>query len=132
MSRQERIGELIRDEVSLILRKKINDPRVGFASITRVDVTDDIKHAKIFVSVYGSDEEKRATMEGLQSAKGFIRALLASALDVRAVPEISFNLDSSIEKASRVFEIMRALEQEKASHGKKPDIKAHKKRARAR
>jgi len=130
MSRPERVGELIRDEVSLILRKKINDPRIGFASITHVDVTDDIKNAKIFVSIYGNDEEKNEAMRGLESAKAFIKSLLAQNLQFRSVPDISFKLDSSIEKASRVFEIMHSLEKEKVGHETKPDIRTDKKRAR--
>jgi len=133
MSRLERTAELIRDEVSLILRKKINDPRIGFASLTRVSCTDDLKHANIFVSVYGSEQDKNDTMSGLESAKGFIRSLLAAAIDFRSVPEIHFTLDESIERASRVFEIMHRVGAEKAKGIKserKRSPKKNKRRAR--
>ena len=112
MARAERVAELIRTEISDILNKKINDPRIGFTSITHVDVTDDLKHAQVFVSVYGEKEQKEATMDGLNSAKGFIRSSIAPHFDLKFFPVLSFKLDDSIEKASKVFKIINDLRME--------------------
>jgi ribosome-binding factor A len=119
MTRAERVAKLLTREISDILRKKINDPRIGFTSITHVDVADDLKHAKIHVSVYEDEEKKKSTMQGLNSAKGFIRSLIAPHLDLKFAPEITFKLDISIEHASKVFEIMHRLEGEKKGKKKK-------------
>jgi ribosome-binding factor A len=113
MSRAERVGELLKKEISDILQKKISDPRIGFVSITKVDVTDDLRHAQVHVSVFEDEEKKDAALQGLRSATGFIRSLVAPHLDLRFVPEIAFKLDNSIEKANRVFAIMHSLKPEK-------------------
>lgn len=113
MGRAERVAEIIKKEISEILRKDISDPRIGFISITHVDIADDLKNAIIHVSVFESEEKKQNTMDGLNSAKRYIRSLLAPRLDIKTMPDISFKLDNSIERAGRVFEIMQKLEQEK-------------------
>ncbi len=109
MSRAERVAELLKREISDILRKKISDPRIGFVSITKVDVTDDLRHARVHVSVFEDEAKKAAALKGLESATSFIRGLIAPNLELRFVPEITFRLDNSIEKASRVFAIMNSL-----------------------
>ena len=92
--RQERLGELIAVELSDLLRTRVKDPRVGFASITRVEVSGDLRHAKIYVSVMGSPEERVATMKGLKNATGFLRHELATRITLRYMPEIVFKLDT--------------------------------------
>jgi ribosome-binding factor A len=109
--RQEKLGELIAAEVSDLLRTRVKDPRVGFASITHVEVSGDLRHAKIFVSVMGDETEKKNTMAALQHATGFLRHELAGRLTLRFMPEIAFRLDSSIEHGSRVLELINQLEQ---------------------
>lgn len=108
--RQEKLGEQIAAEVSDLLRTRVKDPRVGFASITHVEVSGDLRHAKIFVSVMGSDEEKRSTIEALRHATGFIRHELAGRLTVRFMPEIVFKLDTSIEQGTRILGLIREME----------------------
>ena len=110
--RQEKIGELIAAELSELLRTRVKDPRVGFASITRVAVRGDLRHAKVFVSVMGSPEEREATMQGLKNATGFLRHELATRLVIRFMPEIVFKLDKSIEEGSRILELIQRVEQE--------------------
>jgi ribosome-binding factor A len=110
--RQEKLGEQIASEVSDLLRTRVKDPRVGFASITHVEVSGDLRHAKIFVSVMGDDAEKRHTMEALQHATSFLRRELASRLTVRFMPEILFKLDNSIEQGSRILGLIREMENE--------------------
>jgi ribosome-binding factor A len=110
--RQEKLGELIAIEVSDLLRTRVKDPRVGFASITHVEVSGDLRHAKIFVSVMGNDEEKKNTIQALHHATAFIRHELAGRLTLRFMPEILFKLDSSIEQGTRILGLIRELERE--------------------
>jgi len=110
--RQEKLGELIAAELSELLRTRVKDPRVGFASITHVEVSGDLRHAKVFVSVMGSPEEREATMQGLKNATGFLRHELATRLVIRFMPEIVFKLDKSIEEGSRILELINKVEQE--------------------
>jgi ribosome-binding factor A len=110
--RQEKLGELIAAELSELLRTRLKDPRVGFASITHVEVSGDFRHAKVFVSVMGSPEEREATMQGLKNATGFLRHELATRLVLRYMPEIVFKLDKSIEEGARILELIHKVEQE--------------------
>ena len=115
--RQEKLGELIAVELSELLRTRVKDPRVGFASITHVDVSGDLRHAKIHISVLGTEEEQAATIRALKHATGFLRHELASRLVLRYMPELVFKLDTSIEKGSRILELIRQIEDEKTTSG---------------
>ena len=110
--RQEKLGELIAVEVSDLLRTRVKDPRVGFASVTHVEVSGDFRHARIFVSVMGSEEEQRETMKALRHANGFLRHELASRLTLRYMPELDFRLDKSIEKGAQVLDLIHQIELE--------------------
>src|SRR5579883_442606 len=110
--RQEKLGELIAVEISDLLRNRVKDPRVGFASITRVEVSGDFRHAKIFVSVMGSPQEQQETMKAIKHAAGFLRHELATRLTLRYVPELNFRLDKSIEKGAQVLDLIRQVELE--------------------
>ena len=110
--RQEKVGEQIAIEVSELLRTRVKDPRVGFASITHVEVSGDLRHAKIFVSVMGDDEEKKSTIQALHHATGFLRHELASRLTLRFMPEIVFKLDHSIEQGAHILGLIRQLEEQ--------------------
>src|SRR5215469_14317201 len=112
LHRQEKLGELIAAELSELLRTRVKDPRVGFASITRVEVSHDLRHAKVHVSVMGSEEERTGTMRGLRNATGFLRHELATRLTLRYMPEIAFKLDTSIEEGSRILALINQVEQE--------------------
>ena len=111
--RQEKLGELITAELSDLLRTRVKDPRVGFVSVTHVEVSGDYRHAKIFVSVMGNEEERASTMKALKHATGFLRHELASRLTVRYMPEIVFKLDTSIEQGARILELIREVTGEK-------------------
>ncbi len=115
--RQEKLGELIAVELSDLLRTRVKDPRVGFASITHVDVSGDLRHAKIHISVLGTEEEQAATIRALKHATGFLRHELASRLVLRYMPELVFKLDTSIEQGSRILELIRQVEDEKTMSG---------------
>ncbi|MFH0886987.1 MAG: 30S ribosome-binding factor RbfA [bacterium] len=112
MSRSERVAELIKAEVSDILTREVSDPRIGFITITDVTITDDLKHAKIFVSVYGDESKKDATMKGLESATLFIKGELGNRLELRAVPEIVFNIDRAPERAARLDQIIKGIKEQ--------------------
>ena len=118
MTRPERVAELIKEEVSRIIHERVSDPRIGFISITAVELTPDLKNAKIFASVLGDKDEREKTFEGLRSATSFIRGQLGKILKLRYVPEISFVYDKSIERGSRVLAIMHKLSRE-AEEGRK-------------
>lgn len=109
MSRVDRVAERIKADVSDIIRKHIDDPRIGFITITNVSVSPDLEDARIFVSVLGTEEQKQETMKGLFSAQKVIRMRLGDKLQLRTVPEISFVLDESIEKASRIWNKMNEI-----------------------
>lgn len=112
LHRQEKLGELINAELSDLLHTRVKDPRVGFASITRVEVSGDLRHAKVFVSVLGTPEEQTGTLRGLKNAAGFLRHELASRIVLRYMPELSFKLDTSIEEGARILELIRKVEED--------------------
>lgn len=107
-TRAARLAEVIRTEVSAILRT-LRDPRIGFVSVTDVEVSQDLRHARIFVSVLGDAAAKQRTMEGLAHATGHVRAILGPRLGIRLVPEIVFRLDPSIERGARITSLLREL-----------------------
>ena len=110
--RQDQLGEVIAQELSDLIRTRLKDPRVGFASITDVEVSSDIRHAKVFVSVMGSAEEQRATLAALEHANGFLRHELAQRLTIRHTPELIFRLDTSIERGTHVLNLIHQVSAE--------------------
>jgi ribosome-binding factor A len=110
--RIERLRELIKSEFGQILQRDLKDPRIGFVSVTDVEVSNDYSHVKIFVSIMGDDEVKRLTMEGLESAKGFIRTELGHRIRLRHTPEVHLIADNSIERGSRIFELLESVKKE--------------------
>lgn len=108
--RTERVGDQIRSEISDIITRRLNDPRIGFVTVTAVEVSEDLRHAKVFVSVYGDDKAKIQTMKGLKSASGFIRGEIGHRLRIKFTPEIVFKLDTSMEKAEHILAILEEIE----------------------
>ena len=109
--RVSRVAELIRREVSQMLLNGIKDDRVGtgMVSVTDVDVSGDLQHAKIYVSIYGSDEAKEETMAGLKSATGYVRSELGSRVRLRRTPEVIFLEDDSIERGNKVLSLLNQI-----------------------
>ena len=110
--RQERVADLLRDEVMDIIQREMSDPRLGLVSVTRVEMSPDMKDARLFVSVYGDDDEQARALVALNNAAGFIRRTLAPRLRMRVIPDISFRLDRSMAHAENVARILRELEPE--------------------
>jgi ribosome-binding factor A len=107
--RSEKVAEAIHELVSGLLIKGLKDPRIGFVTITGVKVTDDLHLATVYFTVIGSDEEKEATGQGLQSARGFIRKELGKSLHMRYVPELIFRYDESVEYGSRIETLLKEI-----------------------
>ena len=108
--RPDRVAEAIREEVATFLTEDVKDPRVqGLVTVTGVDVTRDLRHAKIFVSVLGSDTERAATFEGLASVAGHLRSRVGRALRLRLAPEIAFREDQSVAHAARIESLLAGL-----------------------
>lgn len=104
-----RLRELFKEETSVILQRQMKDPRIGFVSVTDVELSADLRHAKIFVSIFGDAEAKARTMQGLASAQGFIRTELARRIRLRHIPRVAFKMDESIERGARVDELLRKV-----------------------
>lgn len=100
--RADRLGEMIREELTDVIAGELRDPRVGLAQITEVKVPPDMHTAHVFVAVMGTDEEQQQTMRGLSAARTYLRAQLAQRLQLRHVPELRFELDRSEELGSRL------------------------------
>ncbi|HLT20546.1 MAG TPA: 30S ribosome-binding factor RbfA [Thermomicrobiales bacterium] len=113
--RREQVGSILREELSGILQREMKDPRLGFVSILRVDITPDMSFARVYVSVYGSQEEQQKTMEALEHASGFIRRQLAPRLTLRTIPRLRFILDRSMEHAENISRILAEIEDEEKS-----------------
>ncbi len=109
--RPERVGELIRQAVGEFLTGNVRDPRIGFVTVTSVEVSPDLSHANVRVSVMGTDEEKEKSLEGLASAARFLRAQLSRQLHLRTSPELHFHLDRGIEHAQRIDALLRGLKE---------------------
>ncbi|MDJ0621090.1 MAG: 30S ribosome-binding factor RbfA [Calothrix sp. MO_192.B10] len=114
--RVSRVAELIKREVSQMLLNGIKDDRVGMGmvSITDVDVSGDLQHAKIYVSIYGTEAAKAETMAGLKSATGFVRSELGARVRLRRTPEVIFIEDHSIERGTKVLSLLNQLEHERS------------------
>ena len=102
MSRVDRVAEAIRKEVSMIIHDEIEDPRLGFVTITRVELSADLRNAKIFFSVLGSEKEQNNTKLALESGLGFIRRLIAQRIQLRFTPELRFIQDKSCEYSMHI------------------------------
>ncbi len=117
--RMASVGRDIQREIADILRVEIDDPLIGFVSITEVEVSPDLKHAKVFFSVLGDEDEKENAGRGLRRAGKFIRGRLAERMELRYVPRLRFHLDETAERAQRIEQLLRAEEHELA--GEEPD-----------
>ena len=115
--RSEKVADLIHKEISEMLLKTVKDPRIGFVTITRVDVSEDCRSAKVYFSVAGTLEERERSTQGLSSAKGYVRKELGRRIRLRYTPEIIFKFDPSIEYAIHIGEVIRHLSEEEKRDG---------------
>jgi ribosome-binding factor A len=108
--RIERVSSLMRHEISELLQREVKDPRLSkFVAVTEVSTSPDLRYAKVFVSCLGSEEEKKEMLKGLEAAANFLRNQLAKRLRLRRIPELSFHWDDSIERGSRLLQLIDEL-----------------------
>src|SRR5437899_10570399 len=128
--RVERINDLLRSELSELIGRELKDPRLaGLISITEVETTSDLRHAKVFVSVFGRDEERQSSLAALRSAAGFLRHEVAQRIVIRHMPELDFRLDSSIERGDRILRLLRQVAEENATRAPAPRARPRRGRA---
>ena len=110
--RSQRIQELLLEEISKIVQSGLKDPRIGFTTITKVELTDNLKLAKVFVSVMGTEKEKSDTLEALNSAKGFVRNTLGKNLYLKYLPVLDFRQDDNADHVEKISRILNELHTE--------------------
>ena len=113
--RSKRLQGLILQEISLLIQNGLKDPRIGFCTVTKIDLTDNLRHAKIYVSVIGSEKEIKDTLEGLNSAKNFIRKTLGKSLYLKYVPELEFKKDTSPEHLDKINRLINEIHDGRSS-----------------
>lgn len=116
--RNDRMAEEIKREMAQIFREEMKDPRLNMVSITRVEVSNELSHARIFVSVMGDDDERLQVEKVLQGAKGFLRSEIGSRIQTRRVPELVFKIDRSIEHGVHIASLLNQIKKEQ-----QPEIK---------
>ena len=109
--RVERLSDLLKQEISMILFSKMKDPRLSLCTITTVDLTSDYKHAKVYISVIGNPEHRQKCLDALNSASGFIRHELRR-LDLRHIPTLSFEADTGAEYSQHIEELLKSVKKE--------------------
>ena len=108
--RTERVNDLIQAEISELLKRRVKDPRISdLVTVTEVSTSADLRHAKVFISVMGSEDEQRETLKCLSAASGFLRRELGERLALRYIPELSFEQDDSIEHGAHVLRLIEQL-----------------------
>lgn len=110
--RSNRIAEQMKKELGDIITRKLKDPRVGFVTITDVDVTGDLQQATVYISSLGNDREREETLKALVKAAGFIRSEIGHRIRLRRTPEITFEFDSSVEYGNKIDALLRSLNDE--------------------
>ena len=110
--RPEQVGEIVRQVLAEAITREVRDPRVGFVTVTRVDVSGDLSHANVFIMAQGEEPEREKALEGLKSAAGFLRGKVAKALATRTIPELHFQPDRGLEHAARINAVLADLKRE--------------------
>ena len=105
--RMRRVDEAVREVLSDAIAKEIKDPRVGFVTVTAVNTSRDLRHARVYVSVLGDDDERTATLAGLRSAHGYLQGVIATQLELKHTPTLVFEYDETVARAARLTELMQ-------------------------
>jgi len=113
--RIERLNQLVREEISRVLQRELKDPRLGFVTVTGVDITKDLRLAKVYVSILGSEEQWKASLAVLDSARGFIHNWLRQHLSLRVTPTLQFRPDRSMAHAAHIQGLLAELKTEEGS-----------------
>lgn len=110
--RSDRLGEVIKEEISLVLLDGIKDPKIGFVTITRVRMSDDLKNARVYYTVFGGEKEKKNCQKGLDRAKGYIKRVLGSKLRIKYIPSLIFMFDDSLEYGNYIESLINDIKSE--------------------
>lgn len=110
-ARMRRVDEAVREVLGETITKDLKDPRVGFVTVTEVRTSPDLRHARVYVSVLGSEPEREASLDGLRSAHGFLQGRLAAELRLKNTPELTFVIDDTAEKAARLETIIKQVDE---------------------
>jgi ribosome-binding factor A len=110
--RANRVGEQMKKELGEIIGRKIKDPRIGFVTVTDVQVTGDLQQATVYISVLGDEKQRENTLKGLAKAKGFIRSEIGQRIRLRKTPEILFEFDESIDYGNRIDTLLHQIHKE--------------------
>jgi len=113
LKRPKRVAQLIQKEISAIIQRQIKNPQLGFVTITAVEVTEDLQHAKVYFTVYGSEEERISTEKLLKKMTSFVRYHVSQRIRLRYTPEIVFQYDETMERAARIDELINQIRREK-------------------
>lgn len=105
--RANRLAESLKEEISQLIRVELKDPRIGFVTLTSVDVAEDLAHAKVYVSVLGTEDEGKASLDALNRAAGFVRSEIGKRIRLRHVPTIVFKYDPSIQHGAHIAKLLR-------------------------
>jgi ribosome-binding factor A len=108
--RMRRVNEAVRAVLSEAIASDLKDPRVGFVTVTGVKTSPDLRHARVYVSVLGNDQERAASLDGLRSAHGFLQGLLASELTLKHTPALTFEYDESVDRGMRISQLLDEVE----------------------
>lgn len=121
--RPDRVAEAIREQVARFLAEGVKDPRItGIVTVTAVEVTRDLRHAKVFVSIMGDDAQRKSTFEGLESLASHLRSKLGKSLRIHAAPEIEFKLDHSVANAARIESLLAQIRDGNVNPGDADDL----------
>lgn len=115
--RVRKLQEFIKQEVSSMLMRGLKDPRISFVTVTDVEVTGDLRQATIYVSLFGKDEEKKASLQALRHAAGHVRSELGKVLRLRYIPEISFDADTSLDYSMHIESLLHDIKKDEEEHG---------------
>jgi len=113
--RHQKVVAALKKEISNIVHNELKDSRLGFVTIMRVDLTADLRYARVYFSVLGEEKEQKSTQEALESAKPFIRCLIAQRINLRFVPEITFKLDQAVEYSIRIQKVIDKIKEQNES-----------------
>ena len=114
--RSNRLAETLKEEISMLIREDLKDPRIGFVTVTSVEVAEDLGHAKVYVSVLGDEQAGKDSMEALKRAAGYVRSEIGKRIRLRHVPEIVFKYDTSIEHGAHIAQLLREVRTEEAKN----------------
>lgn len=111
-TRQNKVRQLLKQEVSDIIRREIKDPRLGFLTVTDAEITADLKHSKVYVTILGDEQERKQSMDVLKHAQHFIRQEFGKRVRMKILPDIQFFYDESVDRGVRIFELLEEIKRD--------------------